>query len=65
MSCASPPDADATFDQGRRINWGAVARILIAALIVPEHDHGYDIRGDTPRWRSPPRPDAVRSSLRP
>jgi len=32
----SVPDADATFDQTARINWGAVARVLIAALIVPE-----------------------------
>lgn len=36
MSYDSVPDADATVDQARRINWGAVARILIAALIVPE-----------------------------
>ena len=36
VSYDSPPDADATFDQARLIDWGAVARILIAALIVPE-----------------------------
>jgi exosortase E/protease (VPEID-CTERM system) len=32
----SLPDADATFDQTARINWGAFVRVLIAALIVPE-----------------------------
>jgi exosortase E/protease (VPEID-CTERM system) len=36
VSYDSVPDADATFDQAHRINWGALARILIAALIVPE-----------------------------
>jgi exosortase E/protease (VPEID-CTERM system) len=36
VSYDSLPDADATLDQTPRINWGAVARILIAALIVPE-----------------------------
>jgi len=30
------PGTDAAIGQARRINWGAVARILIAALIVPE-----------------------------
>src|SRR5260370_30475049 len=30
------PDADALDERTRRINWAAIARILIAALIVPE-----------------------------
>ena len=36
MSYDSAPGTDATSGQARRINWGAVIRILIAALIVPE-----------------------------
>lgn len=36
MSYESLPGTDATFDQARRINWGATVRILIAALIIPE-----------------------------
>ncbi len=36
MSNDSASGTDAAIVQARRINWGAVARILIAALIVPE-----------------------------
>src|SRR5260370_24222118 len=36
VSNDSAPGTDAAIGQARRINWGAVARILIAALIVPE-----------------------------
>src|SRR5229473_3140179 len=36
VSNDSAPGTDAAIGQARRINWGAVARILIVALIVPE-----------------------------
>src|SRR5216684_6465220 len=36
VSNDSAPGTDAAIGQARRIDWGVVARILIAALIVPE-----------------------------
>src|SRR5712664_1093981 len=36
VSYESVPGADATLEQTPRFNWGALARIAIAALIVPE-----------------------------
>ncbi len=56
MSYESPPDADSTVDQAVRINPGTVARVLIAALIVPEliyFSHPVDIAivdGSRPWW---------------